>query len=330
MTNTVSRVISDETLSRIIHIESGGKPNAKAPTSSALGLGQFLSATWTATVRKHRPDWFVGHSQSDVLARRIVPRDSIEMLARFTEDNAATLGTGYSDGDLYLAHFSGAGTARKLLRASAGAPASSVFSQAAIDANRSILQGKNCGQVRAWAAQKMLAAGGRNWVAVHLAGAKPVLPPVKKPAVSATTKATATAATVAVGGAGAAAAQAGLSALSVIAIIAGASLAAGAVILIIYRITKGFWPWTGSQSQELLLPSHLPSEKSLELASAQLALSSADLLARPSPLPSEPIPPLKLSAKPLPRTRTRRKSSKGLKRSAAKKSSPKRKSKSKS
>jgi hypothetical protein len=328
MANTVSRTISDETLSRIIHIESGGRPTAKAPTSSALGLGQFLNATWLETVRKHRPDWLV-QPNDQVLARRLVPRDSIEMLARFTEDNAKALGPGYTDGDLYLAHFSGVGTARSLLRAPASAPASSVYSQAAIRANRSILEGKTCGEVREWASRKMQGASGRNWVAVHWSGAKPVAPPaVKPPAMSPGTKAATAGATVVVGGAGAAAAGAGLSAIQVTAIILGASLVAGAALLIIYRITKGFWPWTGNQSQALSLPLPPLSEKSLELASAQLALSSEDLPAKPSPLPSEPSRRRKRSAKPSPRTRTPRKNSKGLKRKGAKKSSPKRKSKS--
>jgi putative chitinase len=158
---------------------------------------------------------------------------------------------------------------------------------------------------------------------------EPLAPP--KPAVSTATK-TATAATagttVVVGGA-AAAVQQGISVWLVLGWIAGPSLAAIVAFVIIYRITKGFWPWTGNQSQELSLPSHQPSEKSLELASAQLALSSVDLLAKPSPLLSAPSQPRKRSVKPSPRTRKPRRSSSVSKRSGAKKSSPKRKSKSK-
>lgn len=165
MSNRVSTIISDQTLSRIIQIESAGRPTAKASTSSATGLGQFLNATWLATVQRHRPDWFEGRSRAEVLAFRTEPAASIEMLARFTEDNAASLGRGYTDGDLYLAHFSGVGVARKLLHAPAGDPASKYFSAAAIAANRSILQGKTVGQVRAWADRKMAAAGRTNWVA---------------------------------------------------------------------------------------------------------------------------------------------------------------------
>lgn len=165
-----------------------------------------------------------------------------------------------------------------------------------------------------------------------IASSIPEPAPAAKPPVSSATK-TATAATagttVVVGGA-AAAVQQGISVWLVLGWIGGLSLAAIVAFLIIYRITKGQWPWTGSQSQELSLPSLQHSEKSLELASAQLALSSADLLAKPSPLHSAPSQPRKRSARPSRKTRTPRKSSSVSKPKRAKKSSPKRKSKSKS
>lgn len=198
MANTVSRIISDDTLSRIIQIESAGKPRAKAPTSSATGLGQFITSTWLAVVRKHRPTWAVGKSDAQILALRTDPKCSIEMLARFTEDNAAYMGAGYTDGDLYLAHFAGAGTAKKLLRAASSADCATVFDPRAIKANPSILRGKTCGQVRAWAASKMKAAGGRNWVAVWWSGAKPTVAPAVKKTVAATTATTTATTTAAV------------------------------------------------------------------------------------------------------------------------------------
>lgn len=175
-----SLLISNETLSRIIQIESAGNPRAKARTSSATGLGQFLNSTWLATVRKHRPDWFEGRTQAQVLAMRLDPKCSIEMLARFTEDNAAAIpGERDADGDLYLAHFAGVGVARKLFRAPAGADCADYFSPSAIAANRSILEGKTVGEVRAWAERKMRLAGNRGWVekywndAHHVAASAP-------------------------------------------------------------------------------------------------------------------------------------------------------------
>lgn len=165
MTNRVSETISDETLSRIIQIESAGNPKAKARTSSATGLAQFLNSTWMAMIRRHRPELLEGRTQSQVLALRLDPRISIEMLARFTEENAAILpGVKDADGDLYLAHFSGVSTAKRVMQASAHTPAEHIFSKEAVKANRSILEGKTCGEVRAWAEAKMRKAGGKGWI----------------------------------------------------------------------------------------------------------------------------------------------------------------------
>lgn len=172
---------------------------------------------------------------------------------------------------------------------------------------------------------------GYRWPSVTSAPAKVSVPaPVVKPAVSAATKAGTVAAGTVVAGAGAAAVQAGLSAPEILAIITGASLAVGAVIVTGYRYLKGHWPWTGNQSQELSLPSPLPSVKSWELVSAQLALSSEDSPETLSPPPLELKRPRKQSAKPSRKTRTPRKSSSASKAKKASKSSPKRKSKSRS
>ncbi len=171
--NTVSSLISDGVLSAIIQIESAGKPNAKAPTSSATGLGQFVNSTWLATVRKHKGQWFTNRTEAQVLALRLDPKCSIEMLARFTEDNARIIGSGWTPGDLYLAHFAGAWTAKALFKAPPSANCSLVFSQAAIAANRNILAGKTCGEVRLWAARKMAAASGKDWVGIYWRGEKP-------------------------------------------------------------------------------------------------------------------------------------------------------------
>lgn len=164
MTNTVSRTVSDETLNCIITIESSGNPNNRATTSSALGLGQFLNATWLTTLRLHAPAVMTGKSQSQILALRTDPSFSIEMLARFTEDNQKIVGMDCAPGDLYLAHFLGAGAAKVLFRAPQSAPVSGYVSADAIRANRSVLEGKTVAQVRAWAAKRMKQSSGHNWV----------------------------------------------------------------------------------------------------------------------------------------------------------------------
>ncbi len=155
MSYTYSDTISDETLSRIIDIESAGRANARARTSSALGVAQFLATTWLEELRQHRPDLINGPPYDDELELRRNPAIAIELLARFTEDNARELSTGCADADLYLAHFSGVKVARKLRLAAPDTPAAAIYSPAAVAANRSILQGKTVRQVRTWAASKM-------------------------------------------------------------------------------------------------------------------------------------------------------------------------------
>lgn len=164
MTNTVSRTIDDDTLNRIITIESSGNPNARAGTSSAFGLFQFLNATWLATVRAHAPDVMRGKTQAQVLALRGDPSFCIDMGARFEEDNLRIVGSGATPGDIYLAHFLGAGDAMKLYRGDQSAPVSRYVGQAAIRANKSIMLGKTVAQVRAWAAKRMAQSGGHDWI----------------------------------------------------------------------------------------------------------------------------------------------------------------------
>lgn len=170
MPNSVSAIISDDLLNRIIQIESAGLPTAKAGTSSATGLGQFINATWLAIVAKYRPDLLTGKTTAGVLALRTSPSIAVEMLARFTEDNARGLGSGWTGGDLYLAHFLGLGAARNLLRAAPATATHLLVGAAQINANKSILQGKTAGDVRAWAARRMAASGGKDWVHKYYVG----------------------------------------------------------------------------------------------------------------------------------------------------------------
>jgi hypothetical protein len=181
VTNTVSKTVSDETLNAIITIESGGRLNAKAPTSSALGLGQFLNGTWMAVVRKHRPDLLKGRSEAQVLALRTDPQLAVELLARFTEDNQHIVGMNCTGGDLYLAHFLGAGAAQKLFHANPDAAVEPLVGQAAVAANVSILRGRTCAQVRAWSAKRMHDSAGHDWVAKYYKPPAPVEPLIEDP-----------------------------------------------------------------------------------------------------------------------------------------------------
>ena len=132
----------------IVQIESGFDPSAKAGTSSAGGLYQFIDGTASRYGLANKFD--VG-SSADAGAR--LTRDNIDGLRRVT-------GREPSPGEIYLAHFSGFGVAQKLAQAADDTPTSAIFSPQAIAANRSILDGKTAGQVKAWADRKMATAMG--------------------------------------------------------------------------------------------------------------------------------------------------------------------------
>lgn len=136
----------------IAQIESGLNPNAKAGTSSAGGLFQFIDGTANQYGLKNKFD----------------AAENADAGARLTRDNTAglqrDLGREPTPGEVYLAHFGGYGVAEKLGKADPSAPTSSIFSPNAIRANAFILAGKTAGEVRDWADRKMAAA-------IHAAGA---------------------------------------------------------------------------------------------------------------------------------------------------------------
>jgi hypothetical protein len=127
----------------IAQIESGMNPNAKAGTSSAGGLFQFVDGT---AAQYH-------------LRNKFDPEANADAGARLTADNIAglkkDLGRDPTPGEVYLAHFSGFGVADKLAKASPDTPVSAIFSPQAITANRSILAGKTAGEVKDWADSTM-------------------------------------------------------------------------------------------------------------------------------------------------------------------------------
>lgn len=162
---TVSEVVSNAIINAIIYIESAGNPRAKARTSSATGLAQFISSTWLAMLRKYRPGIFSSRPTSALLDLRLDPALSIEMLAKFTEENYRGLQKlAHQDptpGDLYLAHFLGLATASRLMKVQRDIQAESIVGARAVAANRSILKGKTCGEIRAWADTKMRLAANK-------------------------------------------------------------------------------------------------------------------------------------------------------------------------
>lgn len=171
-THTLSKEVTDEQFNRIISIESAGNPDARPPKGSAGGLGQFLKGTWDDVGKKHYPALMrkFGAAWSAMRMGKKTATLQLLMLARFTEDNVRALGKGWQNGDLYLAHFLGIGDARKVFHADPNTPMSSLVGEKAIENNRSILQGKNAGQVRAWAQKSMETRwpklGSKDWVKI--------------------------------------------------------------------------------------------------------------------------------------------------------------------
>lgn len=143
--------------------ESGYNPKAKAPTSSAAGLFQFVDQTWLATLKRHGAKY--GYARyadliekgsdgryrvSDGAARRAVldlkldPHAASLMAGELTSDHASYLkgrtGRPPTSGELYAAHFLGPQGSAKLIEAMQsrpGAAAAAIFPAAAA-ANRSI------------------------------------------------------------------------------------------------------------------------------------------------------------------------------------------------
>ena len=144
-------------------IESAMDPGARAPTSSASGLYQFIESTWLSTMQRHGARFGFGDVAAriartpggeahvaDPAERRAIldlrrdPRIAALMAAGLAEDNRAhlsgALGREPGHSELYLAHFLGAGGAERFLTEMArdpGQSAAALFPRAAA-ANRAV------------------------------------------------------------------------------------------------------------------------------------------------------------------------------------------------
>jgi hypothetical protein len=138
-------------------VESAMNPTARARTSSATGLYQFIDQSWLAIVNehgaKHGMDWASDAIERGPGGRYVVsdptlrqqildlrnnPEAASVMAAELATDNRAYLeeriGRRAEPVDLYLAHFLGAGGAAKFLTSMAqnpDAPAANLFPSAA-------------------------------------------------------------------------------------------------------------------------------------------------------------------------------------------------------
>lgn len=153
-------------------VESGLNAQAKAPTSSAKGLYQFIEQSWLSVVKKHGAEHGLGWAadaiqpgangrltvgdagiRQAILDLRGDPQAAALMAAEHAADNKAgieaSLGRQATGTDLYMAHFLGLGGARKFLSVLQSNPdqIGAALFPAAARSNRNIFYGAN-GQPR--------------------------------------------------------------------------------------------------------------------------------------------------------------------------------------
>jgi hypothetical protein len=149
--------------------ESSFNPSAKAKTSSAEGLYQFIESTWLAMVRDHGDKHGLGGyadmidargkvsdpaQREEILALRQDPRKASLLAAELALDNKRSLerslGREAGATELYFAHFMGAGGAASFLKAKDDNPllaGADLFPREA-RANQGVFYDRDSGQPR--------------------------------------------------------------------------------------------------------------------------------------------------------------------------------------
>jgi len=153
-------------------VESSFDTNAKARTSSATGLYQFIESTWLKMVKNHGADYGLekyaskiddncrvsdAKTRREILALRKDPEISSIMAAKFDQENYDQLknnvGGEIGSTELYMAHFLGAGGASSFLNAMKKSPnmvAADIFRDAA-RTNRGVFYDSKTGAPRSLA-----------------------------------------------------------------------------------------------------------------------------------------------------------------------------------
>ncbi|MGH1403738.1 MAG: transglycosylase SLT domain-containing protein [Alphaproteobacteria bacterium] len=137
--------------------ESNFDTDAKAKTSSATGLYQFIDSTWLSMVERYGNDYGIDTAElnkSEVLALRNDAEKASFMAAAFASENETFLNTHWGGDigatELYFAHFMGAGGATSFLKARDETPltqAADLFPKAA-SANRNVFYDPETGKAR--------------------------------------------------------------------------------------------------------------------------------------------------------------------------------------
>ena len=128
-------------LATVAQLESSFKANAKAPTSSASGLFQFLASTWRDMMDKYGDKYGIPAN-----ARPTDPVAAALLGAQYLKDNQdfleRKLGRSVNATDVYMAHFMGPGGSLKFLKADPNAVGADTFPKEA-KSNPSIFYDKS-------------------------------------------------------------------------------------------------------------------------------------------------------------------------------------------
>lgn len=182
--------------------ESSLNPEAKASTSSAVGLFQFLESTWLQVMKEDGPRLGYGqyanliqrgsdgvyrvsdpNQKAAILKLREDPQIAADLAAAFTRSNGEYLsnkfGRNPSAGELYIAHFLGAEGAERMFKAGLEDPdqlAVNLFPRQA-DANHNIFysngQPRTIREVYRVLVAKHEGAGNAAFAAQQMTGASP-------------------------------------------------------------------------------------------------------------------------------------------------------------
>ncbi|WP_156458159.1 transglycosylase SLT domain-containing protein [Devosia epidermidihirudinis] len=186
--------------------ESSLNPQAKAQTSSAVGLFQFLEGTWLQVMKEEGPRLGYGKiadsierssdggytvrdptQKAQILKMREDPQIAADLAAAFTKSNGDYLRTKFgrmpSAGELYIAHFLGAQGAERMFTAGLQNPdqiAANLFPKQAA-ANRNIFYSNGTPRTirevyRSLVAKHEIGAPNAGFAAQQMANGAPAVP----------------------------------------------------------------------------------------------------------------------------------------------------------